>query len=64
MMARMKVLEDIRRKFSNRREWRDFISAVQCSVNYSTCLQPLRVRVHVAMCLAQEACQRQARGDG
>jgi hypothetical protein len=42
MMARMKALEDIRRKFSNRREWRDFISAVQCSVNYPVVLNALR----------------------
>jgi hypothetical protein len=42
MMARMKALEDIRRKFSNRREWRDFISAVQCSVNYPMVLNALR----------------------
>jgi hypothetical protein len=42
MMARMKSLEDIRRKFSNRREWRDFVSAVQCSVNYPVVLNALR----------------------
>jgi hypothetical protein len=42
MMARMKVLEDIGRKFSNRREWRDFVSAVQCSVKYPVVLNALR----------------------
>jgi hypothetical protein len=42
MMARMKTLEDIRRKFSNRRQWRDFVSAVQCSVNYPLVLNALR----------------------
>ena len=42
MMARMKVLEDVRRKFSNRREWRDFVSAVQCPVNYPSVLNALR----------------------
>jgi hypothetical protein len=42
MMARMKTLDDIRRKFSNRREWRDFVSAVQCSVNYPMVLNALR----------------------
>ena len=42
MMARMKTLEDIRRKFSNRRQWRDFLSAVQCPVNYPLVLNALR----------------------
>jgi hypothetical protein len=42
MMARMKTLEDIRRKFSNRRQWRDIVSAVQCSVNYPQVLNALR----------------------
>jgi hypothetical protein len=42
MMARMKVLEDFGRKFSNRREWRDIVSAVQCSVKYPTVLNALR----------------------
>jgi hypothetical protein len=42
MMARMKTLEDIRRKFSNRRQWRDFVSAVQCSVNYPLVLNAVR----------------------
>ena len=42
MLARMKSLEDFGRKFSNRREWRDFIAAVQCSVNYSVVLNALR----------------------
>jgi hypothetical protein len=42
MMARMKTLEDIRRKFSNRRQWRDFVSAVQCPVNYPMVLNALR----------------------
>jgi hypothetical protein len=32
----LKTLEDIRSRFSNRREWRDFVAAVQCTVNYST----------------------------
>jgi len=42
MMARMKALDDIRRKFSNRRQWRDFVSAVQCSVKYPAVLNALR----------------------
>jgi hypothetical protein len=33
-MTRMKAFEDVTRKFSNQRQWRDFIAAVQCSVNY------------------------------
>jgi len=44
MMARMKSLDDIRRKFSNRRQWRDFVSAVQCSVKYPLVLNALRDR--------------------
>jgi hypothetical protein len=42
MMARMKALEDFGRQFSNRREWRDFVSAVQCSVKYPAVLNALR----------------------
>jgi hypothetical protein len=42
MMARMKALEDFGRKFSNRRKWHDFVSAVQCSVNYPVVLNALR----------------------
>jgi hypothetical protein len=34
MMARMQGLQDIRLKFSNQRQWRDFVSAVQCTVNF------------------------------
>ena len=41
-MGRMKGLQDIRLKFSNRREWRDFISAVQCPVNYPAVINALR----------------------
>jgi hypothetical protein len=36
------ILQYIRRKFSNRREWRNFVSAVQCSVNYPAVLNALR----------------------
>jgi hypothetical protein len=32
----MKTFEEIKSRFSNQRQWRDFVSAVQCSVNYST----------------------------
>jgi hypothetical protein len=56
MMARMKSLEDFGRKFSNRREWRDFISAVQCPVNYPVVLSALRAsmaRVAIPAALAE-----------
>jgi hypothetical protein len=32
----MKTFEEIKSRFSNQRQWRDFVSAVQCSVNYPT----------------------------
>jgi hypothetical protein len=28
------AFEDIKRKFSNQRQWREFVAAVQCTVNY------------------------------
>ena len=31
-----KTLEEMKSRFSNQRQWRDFVAAVQCSVNYST----------------------------
>ncbi len=55
-MERMKSLEDFGRKFSNRREWRDFIAAVQCSVNYPVVLNALRdsmARVAVPAALSE-----------
>jgi hypothetical protein len=30
----MDRFENIKRKFSNQRQWREFVSAVQCTVNY------------------------------
>ena len=56
MMAPIKSLEDFGRKFSNRREWRDFVSAVQCSVNYPVVLNALResmARVTVPTALSE-----------
>jgi hypothetical protein len=32
--AAVNAFEDIKRKFSNQRQWQEFVSAVQCSVNY------------------------------
>jgi hypothetical protein len=40
--AAVNAFEDIKRKFSNQRQWRDFISAVQCSVNYPAAINTLR----------------------
>jgi hypothetical protein len=32
--AAASAFEDIRRKFPNQRQWREFVSALQCTVNY------------------------------
>ncbi|HEY2781627.1 MAG TPA: hypothetical protein VGI90_12660 [Steroidobacteraceae bacterium] len=32
--AAASAFEDIRRKFTNQRQWREFVSALQCTVNY------------------------------
>jgi hypothetical protein len=32
----MNAFVELKTRFSNRRKWRDFVAAVQCSVNYST----------------------------
>lgn len=40
--AAVSALEDIKRKFSNQRQWREFVSAVQCSVQYPASLSALR----------------------
>jgi hypothetical protein len=40
--AAVNAFEDIKRKFTNQRQWRDFISAVQCSVNYPAAINTLR----------------------
>ena len=36
------AFEDIQRKFSNQRQWREFVSALQCSVNYPAAINTLR----------------------
>jgi hypothetical protein len=41
--AAVTAFEDIKRKFSNQRQWREFVSAVQCSVNYPAAINALRV---------------------
>jgi hypothetical protein len=40
--AAVNAFEDIKRKFSNQRQWHDVISAVQCSVNYPAAINTLR----------------------
>jgi hypothetical protein len=40
--AAVNAFEDIKRKFSNQRQWREFVSAVQCSVNYPVAINTLR----------------------
>ena len=40
--AAASALEDIKRKFANQRQWREFVSAVQCSVNYPAAINSLR----------------------
>ena len=36
------AFEDFKRKFTNQRQWREFVSAVQCSVNYPAAINTLR----------------------
>lgn len=42
MMGRRKACDDHGRKFSNRRDWRAFISAMQCPVDYPRVLHAIR----------------------
>ena len=39
--AAASALEDIKRKFTNKRQWREFVSAVQSSVNYPAAIGTL-----------------------
>jgi hypothetical protein len=39
--AAASALEDIKLKFTNQRQWREFVSAVQCSVNYPAAINSL-----------------------
>jgi hypothetical protein len=40
--AAASAFEDIRQKFSNQRQWREFVSALQCTVNYPAVVNTLR----------------------
>jgi hypothetical protein len=40
--AAAEAFEDIKRKFSNQRQWREFVSAVQCTVNYPAAINTVR----------------------
>lgn len=40
--AAASAFEDIKEKFTNQRQWREFVSAVQCSVNYPAAINSLR----------------------
>jgi hypothetical protein len=40
--AAASAFEDIRRKFTNQRQWREFVSAIQCSVNYPAAINSVR----------------------
>jgi hypothetical protein len=37
--AAVNAFEDIKRKFSNQRQWQEFVSAVQCPVNYPAAIK-------------------------
>ncbi|HEX3951623.1 MAG TPA: hypothetical protein VHW95_17365 [Steroidobacteraceae bacterium] len=66
--AAASAFEDMRRKFTNQRQWREFVSAVQVSVNYPAAINALRCRTkwfsgglaQASSCLAQTL--RGARG--
>jgi hypothetical protein len=40
--AAASAFQDIKKKFTNQRQWREFVSAVQCSVNYPAAINSLR----------------------
>lgn len=40
--AAVNAFAGIKRKFSNQRQWREFVAAVQCSVNYPAAINTLR----------------------
>jgi hypothetical protein len=42
MAVVMKAFEDMRRSFSNRREWRDFAARLQCSMSLPSVIDALR----------------------
>ena len=52
MAVVMKAFEDMRRSFSNRREWREFAAALQCPVSLPGIIDALRAsaaRFHEAV---------------
>jgi hypothetical protein len=66
--AAVNAFEDIKRKFSNQRQWREFVSAVQCTVNYPAAINTVRFGkkwfsegVAQASCLAPTLRAAQAR---
>ncbi|MEO7207673.1 MAG: hypothetical protein ABI356_07975 [Steroidobacteraceae bacterium] len=40
--AAASAFEDIKEKFTNQRQWREFVSAVHCTVNYPAAINSLR----------------------
>jgi hypothetical protein len=40
--AAASAFEDIKRRFTNQRQWREFAAAIQCSVNYPAAINTLR----------------------
>jgi len=40
--AAASALEDIKQRFTNQRQWREFVSALQCSANYPAVVATLR----------------------
>ena len=40
--AAANAFHDIKHKFTNQRQWREFVSAVQCTVNYPAVANTLR----------------------
>jgi hypothetical protein len=40
--AAASAFEDIKRQFTNQRQWREFVSALQCTVNYPAVVNTLR----------------------
>ena len=40
--AAASALEDIKQKFTNQRQWREFLSALQCTVHYPAVVNTLR----------------------
>ena len=40
--AATSAFEDIKQKFTNQRQWREFVAALQCTVNYPAVVSTLR----------------------